>query len=252
MSVNNINMNVDELINRNELHATLSDAASMSEIAVATENLSRSYKAGSQKIHALLDVSLTIYRGEFVAITGASGSGKSTLLQLIGGLDKQTSGVIVVDNVRLDSMNDKKMSSFRNRKIGFVFQSFYLQPFLSLQRNLEVAAMPGRTKRSDRTARINLLSSQVGLSERLDHMPKELSGGQIQRAAVARALVNNPSIVLADEPTGNLDSINSNGIINLFDHIRNEYGTTIIIVTHDQEIAARADRVIVMQDGKIS
>ena len=218
---------------------------------LSTRNLVKEYKVGRQKIHALNGVSLDIYAGELVAIVGASGGGKSTLLQLIGGLDKPTSGSIAIDGIELHKMSDRKLSKFRNQTIGFIFQSFYLQPFLTLRRNIEVAAMPNRMKRSERNKRIEALASQVGLSERLKHRPRELSGGQIQRAAIARALVNRPKIILADEPTGNLDSQNSQDIIALFQKIRQELGATIIIATHDQEIAAQADRVITVKDGGI-
>lgn len=220
-------------------------------IAVGIQGVVKRYKVGRQEVRALDGVSLDIYAGEFIVIIGASGSGKSTLLQLIGGLDKPTSGTIAVNGVRIDKMSDRKLSKFRNQTIGFVFQFFYLQPFLTLARNIEVAAMPNRMKRIQRKERIAELVGQVGLSERLKHLPRELSGGQIQRAAVARALVNRPSVILADEPTGNLDSENSREIINLFKKARDESGATVIIATHNQEIAAEADRVITMKDGVI-
>lgn len=220
-------------------------------IIISISDLIKEYKVGRQKVHAVNSVSLDICYGEFVAIVGASGSGKSTLLQLIGGLDKPTSGTITINGGRLDKMSDRQLSRFRNQTIGFVFQFFYLQPFLSLARNIEIAAMPNRMKRSERKKRIATLAGQVGLLERLKHLPRELSGGQIQRAAIARALVNHPSILLADEPTGNLDSQNSQDIIALFQRIRDEFGTTIIIATHDQEIASKADRIITVKDGGI-
>ena len=148
-------------------------------------------------------------------------------------------------------MSDRRLSKFRNQTIGFVFQSFYLQPFLTLRRNIEVASMPQRMKRAERKQRIEELARQVGLYDRLNHRPRELSGGQIQRAAIARALLNRPSIILADEPTGNLDSTNSHDIIRLFQQIRERYGTTIVIATHDNEIAAQADRAITLKDGRL-
>ena len=220
-------------------------------IAIRATNVIKKYKVGKQIIRAIDDVSVDIHEGEFVALVGPSGSGKSTLLHLLGGLDKPTSGEIVVGGKNVSSMNDRQLSKFRNQTIGFVFQSFYLQPFLTLRRNIEVASMPQRMGRAERKLRIELLARQVGLHDRLSHRPHELSGGQIQRAAIARALLNRPSIILADEPTGNLDSVNSRDIISLFQQIRGQYHTTIVIATHDNEIAAQADRVIALKDGRL-
>ena len=221
------------------------------EVIISVKNVKKSYKIGRQKVEAVNDVSLSIHKGEFIALTGASGSGKSTLLQLIGGLDKPTDGEITVDGTDIGKMNDRKLSKFRNQTIGFVFQFFYLQPFLRVQKNIEVPAMFAGTKRSERQPLVEKISKSVGLSDRLTHLPKELSGGQMQRVAIARALLNNPKILLADEPTGNLDSSNSAAIIELFEKVRDEFGTTIIIVTHDPAIARRADREIKLKDGKI-
>ncbi len=221
------------------------------EVVIRVENLVKSYKVGKVPIRALNGVTLDVHKGEFLALTGASGSGKSTLLQLMGGLDKPTAGSVTVHGSLLAKYNDKQLSEFRNRTVGFVFQFFYLQPFLKLRQNLEVAGMPARMKRSVRQARMSELAAMVGLGERLEHYPKELSGGQMQRAAIARALLNNPEILLADEPTGNLDSENGEAIIDLFEQIRDEFGTTIVVVTHDPAIAARADRQIRMKDGVI-
>lgn len=220
-------------------------------IAIRATNVIKKYKVGKQIIRAIDDVSVDIHEGEFVALVGPSGSGKSTLLHLLGGLDKPTSGEIVVGGKNVSSMNDRQLSKFRNQTIGFVFQSFYLQPFLTLRRNIEVASMPQRMGRAERKLRIESLARQVGLYDRLSHRPHELSGGQIQRAAIARALLNRPAIILADEPTGNLDSANSRDIISLFQQIREQYHTTIVIATHDNEIAAQADRVIALKDGRL-
>ncbi len=226
-------------------------AAPTGPVLVSVENLSKKYKVGRQHVQALNNVSLDIHEGEFVAFTGPSGSGKSTLLQLIGGLDKPSDGTITVDGKNLTKLSDRHLSKFRNQTIGFVFQFFYLQPFLRLETNLEVPGMFSRTKRRERAQTARDLADAVGLKDRLRHLPKELSGGQMQRAAIARALLNRPKLILADEPTGNLDSTNGTAIIDLFEKVRQEFGTTIIIVTHDPKVAAHADREIVLEDGDI-
>lgn len=228
-----------------------SQYVSTAPVVLSVQNLVKKYKLGKQVITVLDDVSFDIHEGEIIAITGASGSGKSTLMHLLGGLDKPTSGEVLVGNTSLAKLSDGKLSKFRRQTIGFVFQFFYLQPFLRLQKNLEVSGMFARMKRKERTARVVDLATKVGLSDRLRHFPKELSGGQMQRAAIARALLNQPKILLADEPTGNLDSQNGEHIIELFESIRKELGTTIIIVTHDPAIARRADRVIQLADGRL-
>lgn len=221
------------------------------EIVISVNNLTKTYSVGKTKLNALNGVSLDIHKGEFIALTGASGSGKSTLLQLIGGLDKPTAGSVEVNGHNLVKLNDKAISNFRNKTIGFVFQFFYLQPFLRLAQNLEIPGIPPKTKHTERRARVQELAELVGLSDRLKHYPRELSGGQMQRAAIARALLNNPQIILADEPTGNLDSANGKAIIELFQTIRAKYGTTIVVVTHDAQIAASADRELQLKDGVI-
>ncbi len=218
---------------------------------VALKSIRKTYKLGSQKVEALKNLNLIIRQGEFVAITGPSGSGKSTLLQLIGGLDQPSAGTITIDGQNISKLNDRKLSVFRNRTIGFVFQFFYLQPFLNTQTNLELPGMFARMEPGKRSKKAAELAEAVGLADRLKHLPKELSGGQMQRAAIARALLNDPKILLADEPTGNLDRENGAAIMELFAHVRELYGTTIIMVTHDQEIAAQADREIHMRDGGI-
>lgn len=220
-------------------------------VVVRLDAVSKEYKVGRQPVQALKNVSLEIHAGEFIALTGTSGSGKSTLLQLIGGLDKPTTGMVEVDGTDLGKMRDGKLSVFRNRTIGFVFQFFYLQPFLKVGTNLEVPGMFARMNRAERHARSGELAEAVGIGDRIKHLPRELSGGQMQRAAIARALLNKPKLLLADEPTGNLDSANGAAIIELFETIRKEFGTTIVVVTHDKNIAARADREITLKDGEI-
>ena len=221
------------------------------EIVISVDSVTRMYKVGKLKSKALNAVSMTVRRGEFVALTGASGSGKSTLLQLIGGLDEPTQGLIAVDGVNINQLSDTARSEFRNKTIGFVFQFFYLQPFLKIAKNIEVPGMFAHTSKNDRIRRVHELLQIVGLDEQALYLPKQLSGGQIQRVAIARALLNNPKILLADEPTGNLDSANSEIIINLFKRIRDQFGTTVVIVTHNPEIAMQADREIHLQDGVI-
>jgi putative ABC transport system ATP-binding protein len=221
------------------------------KVIVSVDSLTKSYKIGKKTVNALNDVTLEVREGEFVALTGSSGSGKSTLLQLIGGLDSPTSGAVSVSEVNINRLSDAKRSAFRNQTIGFVFQFFYLQPFLTIAKNIEVPGMFAHVSRKVRRAHADELLEKVGLHEQETHLPKQLSGGQIQRAAIARALLNNPKILLADEPTGNLDSVNSKMIVDLFRRIRDELGTTIIIVTHNSEIALQADREIRLRDGVI-
>jgi ABC-type lipoprotein export system ATPase subunit len=221
-------------------------------VIVQLDRVSRQYRLGrSNKVAAVQEASLEIRQGELVAITGPSGSGKSTLLNLIGGLDKPDSGTVTVDGHDLARLSDPRLSEFRNRTIGFVFQFFYLQPFLNLRTNLMVPAMFSHLSRAEREARVTELAEAVGIADRLNHLPKELSGGQMQRAAIARALLNRPKVILADEPTGNVDRANAHAILELFAKLRDTYGTTIIIVTHDAEAARRTDRTLAVRDGRV-
>ena len=224
---------------------------SAANAVVNLTGVNRQYKLGHNKVGAVTDATLTIHQGEFVAITGPSGSGKSTLLNLIGGLDKPDSGTVQVGGHDLSKLSDRRLSTFRNTTVGCVFQFFYLQPFLTVRTNLAVPGMFSHLPRAERDARITELATAVGLTDRLNHLPKELSGGQMQRAAIARALLNRPKLILADEPTGNVDRANARAIIELFSKVRDTYDTTIVIVTHDPEVASQADRTIMLRDGRI-
>lgn len=214
------------------------------------KNLNKVYKSGSVDVHALRDVNLEISHGEFVAIMGHSGSGKSTLMNIIGCLDKPTSGQYLLDNIEVSEQNSDILSHIRSQKIGFVFQAFNLIPRTSVLKNVELPMIYAKEKSSARKQKALDLLHKVGLSERVSHLPNELSGGQKQRVAIARALANDPPIILADEPTGNLDSKSSLDIMELFVNLHKE-GNSIILVTHEPEIAEFAERVIVFKDGEI-
>ena len=214
---------------------------------IELKNIVKKYKS-----QTVLEIeNLRFNEDEFVAIVGASGSGKSTLLNLIGGLDKPTSGEVLFDGENISKFNDRKLSKFRGQKIGFIFQFFYLQPFLTVLQNIEVAGFPAKIKPKERRFRAKKLASVVGLKDKMNSFPRELSGGQIQRVAIARSLINSPEILLADEPTGNLDSENSDRVIEMLELIQKQTEMTLIVVTHNEQIAARADRIIRLKDGKI-
>ncbi len=213
---------------------------------IKLSNVSKSYQIGTELVHALQNISLEIEEGEFLAIVGPSGSGKSTLLHMIGGLDTPTEGTIEVDGLDLGKQNDKKLSAYRSKKIGYIFQDFKLQAHLTAEENVGIPQLFFKGK-IDRQPQAML--KKVDLANRLHHKPTELSGGQRQRVAIARALINKPDIIIADEPTGNLDSLTGKNIIDLLKKIHKEEGITLIVVTHDQNIAKHADRIVEIKDG---
>ena len=217
---------------------------------ISIRNLNKIYKNGSVEVHALKDVNLEIEHGEFIAIMGQSGSGKSTLMNIIGCLDRPTSGEYLLDGIEISKQEQDELSLIRNKKIGFVFQAFNLIPRTNILRNVELPMIYAKVKSSKRKQRSLELLERVGLGDRIHHVPNELSGGQKQRVAIARALANNPPIILADEPTGNLDTQSSEDIMTIFRQLNDE-GTSVILVTHEPEIARYADRVIVFRDGVI-
>ncbi|WP_238882068.1 ABC transporter ATP-binding protein [Clostridium sp. YIM B02551] len=216
---------------------------------VKIENLNKTYGKGENKVEALRNVNLSINKGEFVAIVGASGSGKSTLLHLLGGLDKPSSGKVVIDGESIYDYKEENLAIFRRRKIGFIFQFFNLIPVLDVEENISLPALLDNDKVDKKY--LDEIVELLGLKERIRHLPSELSGGQQQRVSIGRALLNKPSIVLADEPTGNLDSKNSKEVIELLKFTARKYNQTLILITHDVNIASMADRVITIQDGEI-
>jgi putative ABC transport system ATP-binding protein len=221
-----------------------------SEVVVSARDLARDYQFGEERVHALRGVTFDIRQGEYVAIVGPSGCGKSTLLNLIGAIDKPTSGSVEIRGREANGMRDRETTEFRLRNVGFVFQRFYLLPTLSARENVELPMAEAGVSRSDRAARARELLAYVGLAHREKHRPSQLSGGEQQRVAIARALSNKPALLLADEPTGELDAKTGAEIISLFEKL-NADGTTIVVVTHDEELANAAGRKIHMRDGVI-
>lgn len=213
------------------------------------KNLYKTYGKGENKVNAVDDVSLSIEKGEFVAIVGASGSGKSTLLHLIGGVDKPTSGKVFIDGIDIYRLKDDERAIFRRRQVGLIYQFYNLIPILNVEENVTLPSLLDSNKTDKK--RLNELLEVLNLDKRKNHLPNQLSGGQQQRVAIARAIINNPAIVLADEPTGNLDSEASEEIISLLKLSNKKYNQTIIMITHDLEIASSADRIITIEDGKI-
>jgi putative ABC transport system ATP-binding protein len=220
--------------------------------AVRLRSVSRHYVMGESVIRAVNDVSLTVPTGEFLALLGSSGSGKSTLLNLIAGLDRPSSGSVIAQGQDLSKMSSLELACYRRQTVGMVFQSFNLLPRMTLEENVELPLRLAEVDRSERAARVREALERVGLERRVGHRPSELSGGEQQRTAIARALVNRPKILLADEPTGNLDSATGESILALLREIQNNPGMTIIMVTHERTLAERfADRLAVMGDGKL-
>ncbi len=218
---------------------------------IVTRNLERDYTMGSEIVRALRGVDITILRNEFVAIMGPSGSGKSTMMNLIGCLDTPSSGEYWLNGHRVSDLSDDQLARIRNKEIGFVFQTFNLLPRATSLANVELPLVYAGAGAKERRERARAALTAVGLADRMQHRPNELSGGQRQRVAVARALVNNPSILLADEPTGNLDSATSEEILMLFERLHSE-GQTIVLVTHEPDIAAHARRQIILRDGQVA
>ncbi len=213
------------------------------------ENLTKVYGKGQTKVVALNNVSFSIEKGEFVAIVGASGSGKSTLLHLIGGVDRPTSGKVFIDDKDIYSLNDDKLAIFRRRQVGLIYQFYNLIPILNVEENITLPL--DLDNRTIPKKELNELISLLGLESRKNHLPSELSGGQQQRTSIGRALVTRPAIILADEPTGNLDSKNSDEIVDLLKKSNRDYKQTIIMITHNMEIASKADRIIKLEDGQV-
>jgi putative ABC transport system ATP-binding protein len=221
------------------------------ETVVRAAGLTRRYKMGDAFVEALRGVDLTIQRGEFVALVGPSGSGKSTVLNLIGGLDRATSGQVWIDGVELSATDERALTRHRRQHVGFVFQTFNLLPRLSAEENVALPLMFSGVPHEERLNRARALLQRVGLTHRLTHRPTQLSGGEQQRVAIARALVGQPALLLADEPTGNLDTTTGGEIMALLKELNRESDLTLLVVTHDPEVAAFADRVVSLRDGRV-
>ncbi len=218
---------------------------------IELRDVSKIYQIGDERVHALDHANLHVRPKEFVSIIGPSGSGKSTLMNIIGCLDVADAGEYLLDGMPIEAYSENDLAEIRNRKIGFVFQSFNLIPKLTAEENVELPLIYQRVKKSERQTRVRLALEKVGLEKRAKHLPTELSGGQQQRVAIARAMVTNPSLILADEPTGNLDSKTSGEIMRMFQELH-EQGNTIVLITHDNDVARQAKRVVHILDGKLT
>jgi putative ABC transport system ATP-binding protein len=223
----------------------------MSETILKTENLSKTYTMGKREIHALSDLNLQVKKGEFVAIMGPSGSGKTTLLNVLGCLDKPTSGKMILDQVDVAKLPEKELFKIRRNKVGFVFQTFNLLPYLNAVENVELPMENTKKSKSERKERARKLLELVGLAGREEHRPQRLSAGEQQRVAIARAVANDPAIVLADEPTGNLDTDSKYEIVRLLGNLNVDQGTTVVVVTHDSHVASHTERMLLLKDGRI-
>lgn len=224
----------------------------MTHPVIRTSQITRDLKLGSHTIHALRGIDMEIHKNEMVGIVGPSGSGKSTLLGIIGGLDSPTGGIIEIDGIDITHMNEDELTEVRNEKIGFIFQFFNLIPTLTALENVSLPIEFAQTRRHNPKKRAKELLDMLGLGDRMRHRPNELSGGQQQRVAIARALANDPPILLADEPTGNLDSKSGANVMSALNIIRQESGTTVVLVTHDPNLASRMDRVLTLVDGQLA
>ncbi|MFR2046239.1 MAG: ABC transporter ATP-binding protein [Oscillospiraceae bacterium] len=222
----------------------------MSDIILKAEHLVKTYGSGETAVKALDDVSLKVSKGEFVAIVGQSGSGKSTLLHMLGAMDYPDSGTLTVDGEDVFSMNDDALAQYRRRKAGFVFQFFNLLPVMTAKENILIPLSLDGQKADE--AYLNEIAETMGIADRLSHYPHQLSGGQQQRVAIARAMISKPAVILADEPTGNLDSASGNEILSLLKTTIKKYDQTLILITHDMNVAEKADRIITIKDGKIN
>ncbi|MBY7113336.1 MULTISPECIES: ABC transporter ATP-binding protein [Bacillus] len=216
---------------------------------VRLENVEKTYGEGETRVQALIGINLSIHRGEFVTIVGASGSGKSTLLHILGGLDRPSSGNVFIGGENIYNYKDNELSIFRRRKVGFIFQFFNLIPVLNVQENIALPALLDEEQVDDHY--LDEIIRTLGLNERRDHLPSELSGGQQQRVSIGRSLINKPDIILADEPTGNLDTKNTKEVLNLLKVTAKKYNQTVILITHDPAIASNSDRIITIADGMI-
>lgn len=245
-----ISGNICYNINSENFENSFGKGRLMSEIILKAENIMKTYGKGESAVHALNDVSLEVEKGEFLAIVGQSGSGKSTLLHILGAMDYPDSGRLTVDGEDVFSMNDDRLAEYRRRKAGFVFQFFNLLPVMTAKENILIPlSLDGKTADNDY---LMDLAETMGIDDRLSHYPHQLSGGQQQRVAIARAMIAKPAVILADEPTGNLDSASGEEILSLLKKTMQKYGQTLILITHDMSIAAKADRTVTIKDGRIS